>query len=193
MKDKIIILSGMPGAGKGEMSKLLMKDYPHLKHLSTGNLFRSLDKNSEIAKKISKIQESGKLVDDEIVNEIVEQYVVHGEDLLFDGYPRSIPQAEWLLKTEKDFEIIAILLEIDETVAVSRRDKRINQSRLKGIELRKDDLDPTVLPKRFEEYYEKTAPMLEFLRERLRDNFYSIDASVTIDGVYSSIKKILNF
>lgn len=193
MRDKIIILAGMPGAGKGEISNRLKKEYPNIRHLSSGYLFRSLDKNTEIAKKIASIQESGKLVDDETVNELVEPHIIHGKDLLLDGYPRSVPQAEWLLNKAVDFDMVSVLLEVDETVSIFRRDNRINQARLNGLEPRKDDLDPTVLPRRFVEYREKTFPMIEFLREKLGDDFYSIDGSRTIADVYLDVKKILNF
>jgi adenylate kinase len=182
----------MPGAGKGGISQI-MSWQPNTVHISTGDLFRSLDPESELGKRVAEIINSGNLVGDDIVNEMVAPKLTPGRDLLLDGYPRSIPQVEWLLNKVDDtrFDVIAFFLEISEEVSLFRRDKRVANALQKGEAPRKDDLDPTILPKRFAEYREKTEPMIEFLRKRLGDNFFTIDASVVIEDVYSEIMKIL--
>ena len=189
-RNKIIILAGMPGAGKGAISKI-MKWHPNISYISTGILFRALDPESELGKEIQAIMTEGGLVNDDIVNRMVEPHLVPGNDILLDGYPRSIPQVEWLLeKTANDFDVFSFLLELDEETAIRRRDKRINDYKLLGEEPRKDDTDPTVLPKRFAEYREKTEPTIEFLRKKLGDNFFLIDGRPTLEDVYETIMKI---
>ena len=192
-KDKAIILCGMPGAGKGEQSGRLTKELNFV-YISTGNLFRSLDKNTQLGKKVHDLMHAGILVDDDTVNEMVETEIKHGHNLVFDGYPRSISQAKWLLKKLEagNFDVIAILLEITEETAIARRDNRIAETIAAGEKPRKDDLDPMALPKRFKEYYEKTAPMIEFLRKKLGNNFYSINTDGnTIEYTTSVVADIL--
>jgi adenylate kinase len=182
----------MPGAGKGTIADLL-KERPDMTHISTGDLFRSLDQDGPLGQKITAIQAAGKLVDDETVNQMVEPKLVAGSDILLDGYPRSIPQAEWLLDAAAGkFDVVAILLEIDESIAAARRDKRLRETLERGETPRKDDADPDALPKRFAEYREKTEPMLDYLREKLGDNFYTVDGSQSIDAEYADVKSILN-
>ena len=71
-----------------------------------------------------------------------------------------------------------------------RRDKRINDYLLLGETPRGDDTDPTILPKRFIEYREKTEPTIEFLRQKLGDKFFDIDGRLTLEDVYDNMMKI---
>ena len=189
-KDKAIILCGMPYAGKGRMSERLRK-LPGFVHISTGELCRSVDPETELGKKVIDLMNQGILIDDDTINEMVESKIKPGSTLLFDGYPRSIPQAEWLLERLEDFDVLGIFLEIDEKIATLRRDRRINDFRLLGQEPRKDDSDLTILPKKFSEYYEKIAPTVEFLRTTLGDKFFSVDGGGTIEEEYSRVADIL--
>ena len=191
MKNKIIILAGMPGAGKGSICKI-MKWLPNMAYISTGILFRALDPKSELGKKVQEIMAAGGLVGDDIVNQMVLPHLVPGKDILLDGYPRSIPQVEWLLEQVGDkFDIVSFLLQLDEATATKRRDKRINDYLLIGETPRGDDTDPTILPKRFAEYREKTEPTIEFLRQKLGGKFFEIDGRPTLEDVYDNIMKIL--
>lgn len=186
MQNKIIILAGMPGAGKGAVSKI-MKWLPNTKHLSAGELLRAVDRGTELGQKVDALQKEGKIVDAEIVNALMKQALVSGSDFIFDGFPRSVEQAEWLFENAKDFEIFAVLLEIDEGMAEKRRDHRIKHMLDNGETPRKDDLDPNALPKRFAEYREKTAPTIDYLREKLGDNFCAIDGAGYLEDVYDNI------
>jgi adenylate kinase len=191
-KDKIVILIGMPGAGKGSISTL-MKWLPNVAHVSVGELIRRLDSESDLGKKVHAIQASGMLVDDDTVNEVFAASLPGfiGKDLLLDGYPRTIGQAKWIFDNLKDkFDIISFLINLDEKTATFRRDKRINDYLIRGEEPRKDDIDPTVLPRRFAEYREKTEPTVEFLRKELGDKFFEVDGRPTLEDVYESIMRI---
>ncbi len=91
-----IVIFGPPGAGKGTQSKYLSKKY-NLHQLSTGELLRTEIKNkTELGSKISSIINSGELVSDEIVSNLIESFIskeIYKSRLIFDGYPRNINQA----------------------------------------------------------------------------------------------------
>jgi len=192
MKHKIIIMMGIQGSGKGAYCRI-MSWHPDTVHVSSGNLFRKLDPESELGKMVNEIMVSGVLVGDDIMNRMIEQEISPDKNILLDGYPRNIPQAKWLVdKYEKDFDIITIFLHLDEETAIRRRDKRINDYLLRGEEPRKDDTDPLSLSKRFAEFREKTIPTIEFLRQRLGDKFFDLDGSLAIEDVYDNIMTILS-
>ena len=192
MKDKIIILFGMPGAGKGAVSQI-MRWQPNVTHVSTGGLLRALDPESELGKKVRACIDAGQFASDDLIYQMVGDALVPGKDILLDGFPRKVSQAEWLMNGFADkFDMVAFLLNLDESVATARRDKGINDYILRGEEPRKDDTDLTVLPKRFAEYRSQTEPTVEFMREKLGANrFFDIDGRVTLEDVYDSVMKIL--
>lgn len=188
--NKIIIMTGMPGAGKGVYNRV-MGWLPNISSLSTGDLFRKLDPESDLGKKVNEIMTAGGFVGDDIVNEMVKPYLVPGKDILLDGFPRSVIQAEWLLnEVSGKFEIVTFLINLDFETADKRRLKRIEDYKLLGKEPRADDIDPTIIQKRFAEYREKTEPTIEFLRQKLGDKFFDIDGKPAIEDVYDSIMKI---
>ena len=92
-----IVIFGPPGAGKGTQSNLIVKKYK-LHQLSTGELLRKeIKNNTDLGKKISSIINSGNLVSDEIVGNLIEKYVSNENfknRLIFDGYPRNLIQAK---------------------------------------------------------------------------------------------------
>ena len=92
-----IVIFGPPGAGKGTQSKFIVKKY-NLYQLSTGDLLRNEIKNkSELGTKIYSIINSGGLVSDEIVGNLIEKFVSNDEfknKIIFDGYPRKLTQAK---------------------------------------------------------------------------------------------------
>ena len=191
MRNKIIIMTGMPGAGKGAICKI-MKWMPNISYISTGILFRALEPESELGKKVAEIMAAGGLVGDDIVNQMVLPHLVPGKDILLDGYPRSIPQAEWLLEqVAGKFDVVTVLLLLDEETATKRRDKRINDFLMLGETPRGDDTDPTILPRRFAEYRDKTEPTIEFLRRKLGGKFFEVDGRLTLEDEYDNVMKIL--
>ena len=91
-----IIIFGPPGAGKGTQSNFIVKKF-HLHQLSTGELLRKEIKDgTELGKQISSIINSGNLVSNEIVSDLIEKYIsnkIYKNRLIFDGYPRNLNQA----------------------------------------------------------------------------------------------------
>ena len=157
-----ILLFGPPGVGKGTQGELLGA-VPGFRHLATGDMFRGLDKASELGKEFVSYSSRGELVPDELTIRLWQQHVAGLVDagtyrpdrdiLVLDGIPRSVAQAEAL---DDKIEVLAILHlvcpDIDEMV-----------QRMKGRALkqgRQDDADESVIRRRFEVYEAETAPVL---------------------------------
>ncbi len=157
-----ILLIGPPGVGKGTQGKML-GSIPGFFHLATGDMFRSLDKESEIGLEFTRYSSQGLLVPDFLtvrlwrqhVEQLIEHklYTPNRDILLLDGIPRSEPQAETMQEYINPFMIIHLVCEdIDEMVR--RMQKRATEQG------RPDDTDELIIRKRFEVYAEQTAPVL---------------------------------
>ena len=175
-----IILFGPPGAGKGTQAKFLvtkLKGY----QISTGDMLRDeIQKNSDIGKKIIDDMNEGKFVSDEIVNNLIKNVIFDNKKkgkLIFDGYPRSLSQAEkldLLLKNSNQKIDFIFFLNVNKDTIIKRIEKR------KIIEKRSDDELDTIL-KRYDTYMETTKPVLEFYSKK--PNFYEIDGALEIDQI----------
>jgi adenylate kinase len=94
-----LILLGAPGAGKGTLSAYLADKFGY-KAISTGDLIRAeIKSGSELGNSIKSLVENGKLIGDDIVNKLIDNFIVENQDnqnLIFDGYPRTVDQAKYL-------------------------------------------------------------------------------------------------
>ena len=183
-----LILFGPPGAGKGTQAKHLVKKL-NCFQLSTGDMLREeIQNNTEIGKKIVNDMNNGKFVSDEIVNTLIENALSDPQKknkLIFDGYPRSLAQAEnleiILKKTNQKIDFIFFLNVNKETII-----KRIKQRKI--LEKRTDD-DLNTIIKRFDTYMETTKPVLDFYSKN--PNFYEIDGGEKIEVISSKIEQII--
>ncbi|MDR2557660.1 MAG: nucleoside monophosphate kinase [Mycoplasmataceae bacterium] len=117
-----IILIGAPGSGKGSLSAILCEQYNYV-HISTGNLVRDeIAKNTPLGKNMAKVINKGKLVDSEtiysLLNSSVKNAIKENKSIVFDGFPRTIEQAEYLSKIV-DIEL-AIFLDCSEKTILNR-------------------------------------------------------------------------
>ena len=183
------ILFGPPGAGKGTQSKYLVNKLNAFQ-ISTGDLLREeIKKNSEIGKVIRNDMKNGKFISDEIVNMLVENLVSDPQkknNLIFDGYPRSLSQAKnlnLLLKKSNQKIDLIIFLNVDKQTIRKRLEKR------KYIENRSDDESDTII-KRYDKYMETTKPVLNFYAEN--PNFKEIDGSLEIEEITRKIDAFIN-
>ncbi len=183
-----IILFGPPGAGKGTQAKFLVKILNNFQ-VSTGDMLRDeIKKDTEIGKKIISYMNEGKFVDDEIVNNLMKKIVFDPSKkgkLIFDGYPRSLSQAEnldLLLKNSNQKIDLIFFLNVNKETIIKRIEKR------KIIEKRSDDELDTIL-KRYDTYMETTKPVLEFYSKK--PNFYEIDGALEIDQITNKIGAFL--
>lgn len=163
-----LVLVGPPGAGKGTQATALSEKLG-IPHISTGDLFRKhIAEETELGQQVKHILDSGKLVPDEITNQMLVERLRQpdtGDGFLLDGYPRNIGQAELLSKVlaDSDQKLDAVVqLQVDEDVLVQRLLAR-------G---RSDD-NEDVIRHRQHVYQSETAPLLDYYRDQL----------VTLDGV----------
>ncbi len=159
-----IILFGPPGSGKGTQSENLIEKYG-LNHISTGDILRAEIKNeTELGKEAKGYIDAGKLVPDETVINMLAKKVDEGlgnnaKGFIFDGFPRTIPQAEALddMMETKNLEIDCLLaLEVGKEELVKRI---LNRGKTSG---RSDDTDEGIIQQRVEEYENKTAPIADY-------------------------------
>jgi len=158
-----IVLFGPPGCGKGTQSAILMEKYD-LVHISTGDVFRGLDPDSELAKLAKSYADKGNLVPDNITIKILQSEVKkypNAKGVIYDGFPRTSAQAEALdvfLKSKGGAVSCMLELEVEEEEL---------RSRLKGRAMgsgRPDDADPAVIQNRIDVYNSQTAPVAAFYK-----------------------------
>ena len=189
---KKIVLLGPPGCGKGTQSKILVDRFSFFQ-LSTGDLLREQtnDKDSPYGQKISEIMKRGDLVTDEIVINLIIDKVLNLKDknIIFDGFPRNLNQAEVLDKSLKKISIeldCAILFEVDFKILEKRIENRIAES---VDEKRSDDNIKTLL-KRIDVYKNNTLPIVDFYKKK--KILKKINGMRSIESVNEEILKIIN-
>ena len=160
-----LVIFGPPGAGKGTQSSFITKKF-NLHQLSTGELLRNEIKNkSELGKKISSTINSGELVSDKIVSELIEKFVSKKEfqnRIIFDGYPRNLAQAKNLdILLKNNNQKINMVLKLSVSLEIIK--KRIFER--KTLENRTDDDEKTAI-KRYETYEKNSKPVIDFYQHR---------------------------
>lgn len=165
-----ILLFGAPGSGKGTQGKVL-GGLPGFFHLSSGDIFRSLDPDSDQGRAVREHTSQGNLVPDDLTvtlwHDWLQARVDQGdfdpscEILLLDGIPRNVPQCK-LIADHVDVQLVLHLSADDVEPLVQRI---LNRARLEG---RADDADETVVRHRFDVYRSESAPVLEFYPEEHR-------------------------
>ena len=209
-----IILFGPPGAGKGTQANLIIKEF-NLVQISSGDLLRDeILKKTNLGKKIEVIINSGDLVSDHIVNELLEEKISDKRNqnrLIFDGYPRNLSQIKFLkqllIKYNQKIPII-ISLHVEKKIIEKRIKGRIyctkckkifneylnppNKMKLeckgKYLEKRLDDNIDTIV-KRYDTYVQLTKPVIEYYKKN--STFHYIDGNKKIDEISNEIRGIL--
>ncbi len=183
-----VVIFGPPGAGKGTQSDKLIQKHGFI-HISTGDLFRWHTKNdTPLGKRVKAIMNSGALVPDEITIAMLKEQLdknPQATGFLFDGFPRTVPQAEALDKFMKDngsaiHHVIA--LDVTEVELRGRIAKR------RSIENRADDEDEK-LNKRITEYFGKTIHVLPYYEKQSR--LKTIHGIGSIDQIAADIAAAL--
>ncbi len=162
-----IILFGPPGSGKGTQAANLVEKY-NLQHVSTGDLLREEKaKETPLGLQAQKFMDQGKLVPDEVVIGMIssklDQMADKVKGFIFDGFPRTVAQAEALdkLMDLKNIQIASVLaLDVSEEELVKRILKRGETSN------RADDRDEDTIRQRVTEYENKTAPVATYYGEQ---------------------------
>lgn len=122
---RLLILLGPPGSGKGTQSHLLEEQ--GWARISTGDLLRQIiNSENELSRKIKTTLAEGKLVKDEIVFELVKEELLKqkGKHIVLDGFPRNLSQAKMLMDFNKEYDIILILINLNEAEIIRRNTGR---------------------------------------------------------------------
>ena len=184
-----LVIFGPPGAGKGTQSKFVVKKY-NLFQLSTGELLRTeINKKSKLGNEISSIINSGKLVSDDIVSNLIEKFISEEKfknKLIFDGYPRNISQAKNLdILLKKYNQKIDLVLKLSVSLEIIK--KRISE-RL-AQESRADDNEETVIT-RYRTYEKSTEPVIEYYK---RSNLLKVvNGEAGISEINTEISRIID-
>jgi adenylate kinase len=184
-----IVLFGKPGAGKGTQAEFLKEKY-NLTHLSTGDIFRFNIKNdTELGKLAKSFMDKGDLVPDEVTIKMLQSEVdknPQSAGFLFDGFPRTLAQADALdqFLTSKGQSITAtIALEANDEILVQRL---LERGKTSG---RPDDQDEEKIRNRYQEYNEKTAPLMGYYKTQ--NKFYSVDGIGSVLEVTHRLSQVI--
>ncbi len=198
-----IILLGAQGSGKGTQAQLLKEKYD-LKHISTGEIIRKgIAEKDPDALKLKEYQQKGELFPDELIAKIVEKNL--GDGNIFDGFPRTLEQAELL---DGFVQIDAVIeLKIPDEVSIKRLSARKqckkcgfvygaeNPSKSEkcdkcGGELyQRDDDKPEMIKKRLQIYHEETEPLLEYYAPR--KIIHVVDGTKSINDIFKDLCKTI--
>lgn len=184
-----IIVFGPPAAGKGTQAKKLYEERGLLQ-LSTGDMLRAARKSgTDLGKKVAGIMDRGDLVSDEIVVALIEEQLDTHKDaagFIFDGFPRTVPQAEALdaaLDARGMHVDHVIRLRVDDEQLLSRVTKRFEDQG------RKDD-NPETFKTRLGNYNKQTAQLLPFYTQQ--GKLSEVDGMASIEAVAASIANVLD-
>ena len=185
-----IVIFGKPGSGKGTQADFL-KDKYDLYHISTGDLFRkNILNKTDLGIEAKSFLDNGDLVPDIVTIKMLENEVLANKDangFIFDGFPRTLNQAESLdifLESINQKINATIALEVDEDELITRlldRGKTTNRS---------DDQDIEKIKNRFNEYNNKTSILINFYQKQSK--FYSVNGHGSVDDITSRLFNLVD-
>jgi adenylate kinase len=185
-----IVLFGKPGAGKGTQAEFLKEKYK-LTHISTGDVFRfNLKNDTKLGKQARVFMDAGDLVPDELTTKmLIDEVNKHpnANGILFDGYPRTLSQSEALdefLNSINSTVAATIALEADDEILVQRL---LERGKTSG---RIDDQDPEKIRNRYQEYNEKTAPLMDYYKAQ--GKFYPVNGIGSISEITDRVSKVID-
>ena len=211
-----IILLGPPGAGKGTQAEIICKNFS-IPHISTGDMLREAIANeTTIGKQAKEIMDAGNLVPDNVIISLVKERIENDDcknGYLFDGFPRTIPQAD-ALENQEIFIDIVLELTIEDKLIINRMSGRrihqptgrsyhleFNPPKEDGIDdftgerlIQREDDKPETVKNRLEVYREQTNPLIVYYRSKSVQTdlkYIEIDGSRAMDEVSSQIKTAL--
>ncbi len=184
-----IVIFGAPGSGKGTQSDLMIENYG-LGHISTGDVLRSeIKKGTELGKTAQSFIDNGNLIPDDLMVSILagvyDSYGRGHKGVIFDGFPRTIPQAEALEKMldERGDKVAAMIeLDVPEEELMQRLIKRGKESG------RADDNEETI-KKRLVVYHQQTQPLITWYKNK--GLHYHINGHGTLERIFGDIKKVI--
>lgn len=185
-----LVLFGGPGSGKGTQSEKLIDKYG-LHHISTGEVLRDhIKRETELGKIAKSYIDEGQLIPDDlmikILDDVLENEAKDKPGVIFDGFPRTIPQAHALneLLKKRGKELHAVVgLEVPDDKLVERL---INRGKMTG---RADDNEETI-KKRLQVYHNQTSPLRDHYKKEKK--YIAIDGNNDIEKIFETIVKELD-
>tara|TARA_Y100000996_G_scaffold384483_1_gene341219 strand:- start:623 stop:1270 length:648 start_codon:yes stop_codon:yes gene_type:complete len=212
-----LIILGPPGAGKGTQAAFIASEQ-NLPHISTGDMLRESIKNgTELGLQAQAVMDAGNLVSDELIIELVKERISQDDcknGFLFDGFPRTIPQAEALKENDVDINGVIELVVADEEIIKRMSGRRIhlasgrtyhvdfNPPKKPGLDnetgeeliIRKDD-EPETVKDRLKVYWAQTQPLIEYYSniKNVSDfKYLTVDGTLSVEEIKSNIKNFLS-
>ena len=211
-----IILLGPPGAGKGTQAEIICNNFS-IPHISTGDMLREAIANETATGKIAKeIMDAGNLVPDDVIVSMVKERIKKEDcrnGFLFDGFPRTIPQADALENQEIFVNVVLELTLKDELIINRMSGRRVHQPSGRSYHLefnppekdgvddvtgepliQRDDDKPETVKNRLEVYWEQTNPLIVYYRSKSVQTdlkYIEIDGSKSMEKVSSQIQAAL--
>tara|TARA_B100001027_G_scaffold216668_1_gene193744 strand:+ start:2645 stop:3292 length:648 start_codon:yes stop_codon:yes gene_type:complete len=212
-----LIILGPPGAGKGTQAAFISSEQ-NIPHVSTGDMLREAIKSrTELGLQAKSIMDVGNLVSDDLIIELVKERISQSDcerGFLFDGFPRTIPQAEALIHNNVEIHGVIELVVADEEIIKRMSGRRIhlasgrtyhvdfNPPKKAGIDdetgedlvIRKDD-EPETVKDRLKVYWTQTQPLIEYYSNSKNFSdlkYLSVDGTLTVDEIKKNIKEFLS-
>jgi len=212
-----LIILGPPGAGKGTQAAFIASEQ-NIPHISTGDMLREAIKNgTELGLQAKAVMDSGNLVSDELIIELVKERISQDDcknGFLFDGFPRTIPQAEALQENNVDINGVIELVIADEEIIKRMSGRRIhlasgrtyhvdfNPPKKSGLDdetgeeliIRKDD-EPETVKDRLKVYWTQTQPLIEYysnFKNASDFKYLTVDGTLTVEEIKNNIKDFLS-
>lgn len=188
-RNKVVVFLGPPGAGKGTQAERLAAEQGLLK-ISTGDILRDhVKRGTPLGQQVKPILDGGKLVPDDILIALIRDKLASMDEVrvIFDGFPRTLPQAEGLdiLLEELGAPVNHVpLLEVPDEILIERIVERGRQAAARGEAVRSDDTEETAR-QRQQVYWDKTQPLIDYYSSR--GHLYRVDGVGTMDEVYGRI------
>ena len=212
-----LIILGPPGAGKGTQAAFIASEQ-NIPHISTGDMLREAIKNgTELGLQAKAVMDAGNLVSDELIIKLVKERISQEDcknGFLFDGFPRTIPQAEALQENNVDINGVIELVIADEEIIKRMSGRRIhlasgrtyhvdfNPPKKTGLDdetgeeliIRKDD-EPETVKDRLKVYWTQTQPLIEYysnFKNASDFKYLTVDGTLTVEEIKNNIKDFLS-
>ena len=212
-----IILLGAPGAGKGTQSNFLKAKFK-IPQISTGDMLReAVSDNSDLGQKAKEFMDSGQLVPDQLIIDLVKERILKDDcknGFLFDGFPRTIPQAEALIASGINIDLVIEINVSDKVIIERLGGRRVHPAsgriyhvkysppKTDGVDditgepliIRDDDCRETIV-KRLDTYHQQTEPLINFYRNPSLENkpyFIKVDGEKKPEEINHVLENLLN-